>query len=306
MKKDLTHKQLAKKIGSYSALAAAFMSTANVAHAAAVYTDVNPDAVITVGNTVSFDIDGDGTNDYDVFASTFFGSSYVAITAAPNPVVGTSLYNVYKLNLLDPIDGASPLFNQVGFAPLLYSGGQGNYPPGSGPGYVGLSFDIGGNNHFGWMEVEVVTAGQAIVYAHGYNDTPDEVSLAGDPGAANCVPGGPLGVPTMSQWGLITFALMMLSFGTIAIGRKKRIMPDGTTVDMGIAHEFRNPPFSAKHFKKATLLTLGLIGLATTGTLLAYGSIALVDVIGFSVASPIFAYLAHLTMKQNEEWKNNK
>lgn len=305
MKKNLTHKEL----GKYSAMAAAFMSTATTADAAVVYTDVDPDAtVVTFDPVFPIDFDGDGNVDVNMRAATWLGSGYIEVQENGNAVMGSAGVYIYPYNLAmnDPV-GPAGNFYTSGIMLLNTGSFAGNFLAPNNQGYFGVRFDIGGATHYGWVEVDVVSAGQVDILGFAYEDTPDTEILAGDTGGG----GGPVGpggaaIPTMSEWGLITFALSMMTFGMLAIGRSKRVLADGTTVDAGVAYEFRNPPFSAKHFKKAAGLTLGLIALATTGTLWAYGTIAMVDVLGFSVAAPIFTYLTHLMMRHNEEWQKNK
>ena len=102
--------------------------------------------------------------------------------------------------------------------------------------------------------------------------------------------------PTLSQWGLITLSLFLLSLGTVVIGRRRMLLNTGETVEMDdqIDTLFQRPPFYASLFQKSLLFTGLLAVIAGIGSLVFMGGITLVDVLGTAVAGPIFAYLVHL------------
>ncbi len=105
-------------------------------------------------------------------------------------------------------------------------------------------------------------------------------------------------IPTLSQWGLITLALFLLSFGTILIIRKEDLLLASTTnKQWGIL--IQKPPFYKNLFYKSLYTTALMAGIAGLVTFAIYGSIALVDVIGTLTAGPIFAYLLHLLWKES-------
>ena len=90
-------------------------------------------------------------------------------------------------------------------------------------GYLGIAFDIGGNTHYGWIQVEVeqeiqltpgvdgspISASSCItVLDYAYNSVPNRPILAGLQAEA---------IPTISQWGLICLNLILLVFGLVVI-----------------------------------------------------------------------------------------
>ena len=90
-------------------------------------------------------------------------------------------------------------------------------------GYIGIAFDIAGNTHYGWIQVEVeqeleLTIGVdnspirgrscITILDYAYNSVPNRPILAGLQAEA---------IPTMSQWGLICLNLLLLIFGLVAI-----------------------------------------------------------------------------------------
>ncbi|HMQ07665.1 MAG TPA: IPTL-CTERM sorting domain-containing protein, partial [Saprospiraceae bacterium] len=90
-------------------------------------------------------------------------------------------------------------------------------------GYIGIAFDIGGNTHYGWIQVEVeqeiqltpgldgspISASSCItVLDYAYNSVPNQPIRAGSRGDA---------IPTLSQWGLICLNLLLLVFGLVVI-----------------------------------------------------------------------------------------
>ncbi len=102
-------------------------------------------------------------------------------------------------------------------------------------------------------------------------------------------------IPTLSEWGLMTLALLLMAFGSVTIaarqfalsgiGSRNIPLPTGSNFSL---------PFNAAIFRKAMYLTMfiALIGFAICFALYSeiYGS----DLIGVTIAGPIFAYLIHL------------
>ena len=177
----------------------------------------------TYGAT-SFDVDGDGVDDFYFYAGTTsaFGPRIgVVPLAASNYFVGSGSFGTAA-----PLAAGVPLgstlsgtltWDQVD-GTLYYPGfGFGNFDPASTPAYLGVQFGISGNTHYGWLELETAfTPGMpglasVTINSWGYESSPDTGLLT-----AECdVVAAP--IPTVGQWGLISLALMMLITGTLAL-----------------------------------------------------------------------------------------
>lgn len=163
------------KLKAYSAMAAALTAgAASSLSAEVVYTDID-DVTIGLGEAFELDIDGDGTMDFIFAASSLtgsngtwsFGSAFGSNTALgiggpSNQMVGTvgpyypygSALNAGELINADASFLSYPsLSNQAVLASNFYGATYGNFP-GAGPKFLGVKFDIGGTNHFGWVRVE--------------------------------------------------------------------------------------------------------------------------------------------------------
>ncbi|MEZ4885305.1 MAG: hypothetical protein R3E32_11305 [Chitinophagales bacterium] len=95
-------------------------------------------------------------------------------------------------------------------------------------GYLGLEFPISGSNHYAWIQVTVeneviMESGQDLfaktcitILDYAYESCPNEPILAGHTsgGAITC-DSGPASIPTLSEWGLLNLALLLMTFGTI-------------------------------------------------------------------------------------------
>jgi len=99
-------------------------------------------------------------------------------------------------------------------------------------------------------------------------------------------------VPTLSQWGLITLALLLATFGAITMSATKLAFAGTSTVPMPFTNI--NLPFNAAILRKALMLTgiAALIGFVICFAI--YGAIFMPDIIGVAIAGPVFAYLMHL------------
>lgn len=100
-------------------------------------------------------------------------------------------------------------------------------------------------------------------------------------------------VPTVSEWGLIILALLLLSFSMVAVRRRKLAFA-GAENSMNTGTGL---PFDLGSFKKALHLTIGLVLVLGCSSLVLWGEISTVDIIGTAIAAPIFAYLMHFVIQ---------
>jgi len=108
----------------------------------------------------------------------------------------------------------------------------------------------------------------------------------------NCIP---TPVPTVSEWGLIIFTLLLLTGGTLFIMRQPATM--SAMGGGSLRSKGGNPlPFVPTVFIKASTITglLVLFGFAIAFWLSSPPSTT--DIVGTSISAPIFAYLLHLLM----------
>lgn len=217
MKKE--NSTLGKRLKQYSALTGSLLAIAGTSDAQIVYTDVNPDKVLSsVGDTMQLDLDNDGITDY-VFRTLQYTNSagwYRAglvpspySTSNPNQMVGyaaapfpNGTIFAYPSALAQgaTIDDNSPqiglqdvIFNQNGnnvfLFPAMLSVYSGNpYGPWNDGAehYAGFKFspDAGATFYFGWARCEVTADAKTITikdYAYESNANTGIAAGAGDP-----------------------------------------------------------------------------------------------------------------------------
>lgn len=104
----------------------------------------------------------------------------------------------------------------------------------------------------------------------------------------------PENIPTVSQWGLLILGLLLLTFGTVSLKRKK-IVPVGlkNSGSNEIDTEFHKPLFFKSLYFKALIYTssvLSVIGLFTASI----ASLGFMPYVGMFILSPVLAYFIHL------------
>lgn len=188
---------LESKIKAYSAMALCFAG-AGVASGQVVYTDVNPDKVITTPpDSLKIDFNTDGTSEYVIKRFNWGGNASNPAVIMPPTVgnaimatMGTVIPYVSALANGTAIgaaattwienDGVDPQLAKMGLA-STYSGQQyGNFNDGQ-EHYVGCKFNIGGNTHYGWVRVQCVSGGgSATIKDYAYQSTANTAINAGE------------------------------------------------------------------------------------------------------------------------------
>jgi len=126
-----------------------------------------------------------------------------------------------------------------------------------------------------------------------------KISFGGPTNRCSCVKGNGngsgSGIPTLSEWGLIIFTLLLLTGGTLFIMRQPAIM---SAMGGGSLHlEGGNPiPFVPTVFIKASTITSLLVLLGFAVAFWFSSPPSTTDIVGTSISAPIFAYLLHLLM----------
>jgi len=135
-----------------------------------------------------------------------------------------------------------------------------------------------------------VNAGNEITVFGGGNDN----SWSGNTGEVICDCNPETNIPTLGQWGLINLALLLVTFGAIKMTATRFVFSGATNISLPITNTFL--PFDIPIFRIAlkTTAVLTVIGFGICFTV--YGAIFMPDILGMSLAGPIFAYLLHLVI----------
>ncbi len=204
---------LDSKIKKYAALAGGITAVASITNAQVVYTDINPDHLVT-GNLDTYLLDLNSDNIVDFSFSTMIGSSvvsysYITINFDYN---GGLIYgasgNSWMGNSSDTTIVDVPAGSTIGSGGFFYGSGSAlgvmidysvpamglsgtlQYGPFLGQeGFAGLKFQIGADTHYGWVRVEVTSDGTILsVKDYAYDATPNTAIVAGETGS------GPVGI----------------------------------------------------------------------------------------------------------------
>lgn len=256
------------------------------------YTTGNPVADYVVNGALDFtNLSSGAAFGFDLTYSSPGGALY----GPPSAVDCANSASVNASNNFRSGAGAFGRFNSAQSGTFLGSNitaSVGPIPIGS-TGYIPVTFDSGGNTHFGWVELQTNAAGAGQILNTVYNPVPNEgVTIACDACDINAI-------PTAGEWGLISLGLLLLSFGTTMIIRKEGVLAtDQGSFSLG----FNKPLYNAGLFKKSLLIALGLGVCLSVGSVLLTGTLTMTDIIGGAIATPILAYWLHLIgMYKNEE-----
>jgi len=105
----------------------------------------------------------------------------------------------------------------------------------------------------------------------------------------------PTDIPTLSEWGLITLALLLMTFGSVKMAVGSVALANTSSRNIPVPGGSKlNLPFDSAIFRKSFMITglLALVGFAICFAM--YATVFMSDIIGVAVAGPIFAYLGHL------------
>lgn len=101
-------------------------------------------------------------------------------------------------------------------------------------------------------------------------------------------------VPTLSQWGLIILAILLLTFGVVAI-RTRQVILSGAKAESRMS--IRELPWNKSLFGKVLIgVALGFIALFTLGIMLGGYELTSADVPGSLLTIPLLAYLIHAAL----------
>lgn len=189
---------LNKKLKSYSALAGSIIAVGTTsADAQVVYTDVNPDSLITSNNFYELDLDNDGIKDFILGqqAGTYYGYAYNIIYANPllalNSVDTTASGGTAKAANAGYSVDATCLWADSNAVATTYAGllalavpalptyNMGNFI-GVTDKFLPLKFDVEGNIYYGWVRLTTPTdASTFTVKDYAYKNAPTLPSITG-------------------------------------------------------------------------------------------------------------------------------
>ncbi|MFT7589625.1 MAG: hypothetical protein ACI959_001845 [Limisphaerales bacterium] len=241
------------RISKYAAMAGAFLGTAAAAEAAIVYTDVDPDTVVD-NSVFLIDMNADGITDFQVgqsgSSSTTYGTfAFNFASLSGNPSVnygfvnpGGSYYSSLQAAAMsagESIGPAAPITTNT-WATMAFGSSFSGYAYGYGEWnnvtdkYLGVSFDIAGATHYGWIRCDAAIGVASItVKGFAYEDVAGMALSAGDVGACSTAtpPLNPIHVDGIAGASLSWDAVA----GTVACQVKgTRLVPPGPSPSVNI------------------------------------------------------------------------
>jgi len=189
--KKITSKKFSKRLLQYGALSVAALGVTDAA-GQIIYTDVDPDVTIAVGETFSIDFNADALENMNLSNPDGLagGNAALAFPSSGGAFVGFESGGFQYPNLLaegDAIDGASGytaagVRGDLNYYGCAYSNSQ--WCDAVVDGYLGVRFDdlVNGTTHYGWVRFDTDVNGSnlMVVKDFAYNSTPDEAILAGE------------------------------------------------------------------------------------------------------------------------------
>lgn len=184
-----------KFLWSLSLLVCAVMAAPSL-QASPVYVELGQDSVLArSGQTLSLDLDANGTVDFILSRDSIGGGVFLRI-AAPTPLLLTNKIAVTgNLNLLGTdevlgLNAAATVSNALSLRALLAIGAViaqpssagSNLLEGRGDVYLGVSFNGSGGTHYGWIRVSVNAAGDTLrVSGWAFENSAGASITTGDP-----------------------------------------------------------------------------------------------------------------------------
>lgn len=157
------------------------------------------DLTITSGNYSGFDLDGNGSFDISIFVSNYIPSdinAFNGLSASFPKYKGAGKNTTTMFSEGETVDSGN-VFNNSSYLSYL-DDFYGEWVTVGAHGYIGIQFDISGDTHYGWLEVE---RGSAIVTRGGYETQagvgafiPARTSPIPEPGTLTLLAAGAIGM----------------------------------------------------------------------------------------------------------------
>lgn len=164
----------------------------------------------------------------------------------------------------------------------------------------------GGTGTFGVQSCgtyQVVIIGAPACYIDAGGDMNPRVFTTDGAGSENIIFSiNQQDIPTLSEWGLILLALMLLSYGTIAMTATSGQLLTAKTVNIPNTNTIL--PFDKEILQLAFAITGIIVAVGFAGSLTLFGAVFISDIIGVTFAGPVFAYLIHLLILVQNNFKS--
>jgi hypothetical protein len=192
--KKITSQKLSKRLAQYGAMSAAVMAGAD-ANGQVVYTDVDPDVTLQIGDVFSLDFEGDTFEDLSINNPDGLagGNAAIVFPSSGGALAGfTSGGYEYPLLMAqgDVIDAATGFTTTGVRGDLNYYGCAYSNSQWCGDvtdGYLGVRFInlTAGTTHYGWVRLDTDVNGDNLmtVKDYAFEATPDTAIEAGDQGS---------------------------------------------------------------------------------------------------------------------------
>ncbi|MCB0518358.1 MAG: hypothetical protein H6577_14960 [Lewinellaceae bacterium] len=151
----------------------------------------------------------------------------------------------------------------------------------------GVNLANGANIYFRWTGADVSGAGSRDEFGID-NITFCDASVAPPPPNA--------AVPTMSEWGMFLFALIMLTLGVVFVFNAQHKLALSGANNVAASVNTRQLPFEKATFAQALMFALVLSIPGFVFIQLVWGEILAADFFGMALTVPVVAYLIHLLM----------
>ena len=100
-------------------------------------------------------------------------------------------------------------------------------------------------------------------------------------------------VPTLSEWGLIIFSLLILTLATVVVVRRRTAM-NAAGAGSDVSTTIHGPLFVPQLYFKTLLVTLGMAAVVLVVATILSTSVPIRDFAGTIMSAAIVAYMAHL------------
>ncbi len=183
--KKITSQKLSKRLAKYGALSVAIAGVAD-ASGQIVHTP-NVDFVGTLLSSLVIDFDGDTVDDVVVLQTNFpAGSIYIELMRAEafaSNGIAANVVGNYTYGVNVPYGSAIGASTTVAsFGDMCQAAGYTNsqFCGTTGDGYIGVSFDISGSTHYGWVRIAPGSSSTNFtVLDYAYESSPDTSINAG-------------------------------------------------------------------------------------------------------------------------------
>ncbi len=174
-----TNSSIAEKLRAYSALAGVVAVTPFAAQAQIIYTNVEPDIIVTSGNSYGLDLNGDGVSDFEFKVKKSWSAYSSTNLFMPSIIAPNSNYfqskSYYPAKLISG-DTIKPSMDWgSGSGDLWYYN-----PLWGGSGFLGLKFQFNSKELYGWARITISDNGETItVHDFAYNNISDSTIVVG-------------------------------------------------------------------------------------------------------------------------------